>query len=111
MNNNATMTMEQFEELVKHLPEGTDKKKIAKALGIQLPVEIKSIDDQLQQATIVKYATKKTKKNPNPIESEYVAIPSIRIDQSTGARGFYVRTSVARAIAKKLLDICDKNNL
>lgn len=106
-----SMTMEQFEEVMKHLPAGADKKKVAKALGVELPVEVKPLDEQLSKTSVVKYTAKKTKKNPNPIEIEYVVVPSLKIDQSSGAKSLWVRASVARKVAQSILDICNKNNL
>lgn len=104
------MTAEQFEEFFSKLPEGTiDRAKLARTLGVDLPID--PIAVQLGKVKIVKHTPKVTKRNPSPVESEYVSVPSLKLSKDSGTRAFRVKTVVAREIATKLLEICDKHNL
>lgn len=106
------MTFEQFEELAKTLPEGTDHRRVARALGVELPPEpVAPLDEQLADTSLVKHTPKATKRNPSPEEVAYVSVPSLKLDESSGTRGFWVNTRVARQIANKILEVCDENNL
>ena len=108
----AKMTVEEF--MVFSKAEGLDnttERKVAKAMGITLPVEIKPLKDQLAAVGIVKHVPKQTKRNPNPQETVYVAVPSLKIDQNNGTRGFWVKASMARIIAQRILDVADENKL
>jgi len=106
-----TMTLEQFEEFAKTLPETADKRKVARALGLELPVEIRPLDEQLAEASVVKHTPKATKRNPNPQEATYVSVPSLKLDENSGTRSFWVNTRVARQVAERMLALCDENDL
>lgn len=105
------MTLEQFEAFASTLPEGTDKRKVARALGLTLPVEVPALTDQLAGAGIVKHTPKASKANPKPAEKVYVSIPSLTIDESNGTRGFWVNAEVARQVFQRGLAVCDENGL
>lgn len=107
----AVMTLEQFEQFAKNLPEGVDKKKVARVMGVELPVEIKPLDEQLQGVGLVTHTPKSTKRNPTPKETVYVEVPSLKLDKDSGTRGFWVNARVARKIAQQILSVCDKNNI
>ena len=104
------ISLEQFEEITKGLPEDVDRKKVAKALGLELPTEPPPpLDQQLAQAAIVTHTPKITKRNPEPQENTYVSIPSLKLDTASGTRGFWVNTRVARQVAERMLALCDEN--
>lgn len=105
------MTLEQFEKFAETLPEDVDKDKVAKALGVELPVVIRPLDEQLAEASVVKHTPKVTKRNPSPREATYVSIPSLKLDKDSGTRGFWVNTRVARSVAERMLALCDENDL
>ena len=108
----AKMTVEEFMVFSKNesLDPATEKK-VAKAMGIVLPVEIKPLKDQLSAVGIVKHMPKQTKRNPNPQETVYITVPSMKLNQDEGTRGFWVKASVARQIAQRILDVCSENKL
>lgn len=105
------MTLEQFEKFAETLPESADKKKVARALGVELPVIVRSLDEQLAEAAVVKHTPKVTKRNENPQETKYVSIPSLKLDANSGTRSFWVNTRVARSVAERMLALCDENDL
>jgi hypothetical protein len=107
----AIMTVEQFEQFAKSLPEGTDQRKVARAMGVELPVEIKPISEQLAGVSIVKHTPKATKNNATPAEKVYVSVPSLKLDQAEGTRSFWVSTKVARQVAEQIIRTLDANNL
>jgi len=107
----SVMTLEQFEEFAKTLPEDVDRRKVAKAMGLELPVVIPELSEQLAEAGLVTHTPKETKRNPNPQETLYVAVPSLKLDPNNGTRGFWVKASVARRVAERILAICDDNSL
>jgi len=107
----SVMTLEQFEEFAKTLPEGVDRKKVAKAMGLELPIVIQPLDDQLSEAGLVLHTPKVTKRNPSPAETQYVAVPSLKLDAKNGTRGFWVKATVARRVAERILAVCDDNSL
>jgi hypothetical protein len=108
---NAVMTLEQFEQFAANLPENVDRRKVAKAMGIELPVEVKPIDEQLQKICLVKHTPKQTKRNTEPRETLYVDVPSMKLDQNSGSRGFWVNARIARKIAEQIIVVCDQNKL
>ena len=107
----AVMTLEQFEAFAKNLSQDVDKKKVAKAMGIELPIEIKPLTEQLAAVGVVKHTPKVTKRNAAPQETTYVEVPSLKLDQTSGTRGFWVNAKVARQIAQRILEVCDTNKL
>lgn len=48
----ANFTLEQFEELTKDLDQNVDRRKVARALGLTLPVEILPLDEQLNEVAL-----------------------------------------------------------
>ena len=106
------MTLEQFYAFASQLPEGTDTRRVARSLGLTLPAEpIAPLVDQLAQATVVRHTAKVSKTNPTPQEKVYVDVPSLKLSENDGTRGFWVRGTVARQIAQTILRVCDQNNL
>jgi hypothetical protein len=107
----AVMTLEQFENFAKTLDPNIDRKKVAKAMGLELPVVVEPIDTQLAGVGLVKHTPKVTKRNAAPRETLYVEVPSLKLDQTSGTRGFWVNARVARQIAQRILAVCDENSL
>lgn len=107
----AVMTIEQFEKFAATLPDNIDRKRVAKAMGIELPVEVQPLDEQLKSVGLVKHTPKVTKRNATPHETLYVEVPSLKLDQASGTRGFWVNARVARQIAQRILAVCDENSL
>jgi hypothetical protein len=105
------MTLEQFEKFAATLPENVDRRKVARAMGLELPVEVKPLTEQLQSVGLVKHTPKQTKKNAEPRETLYVEVPSLKLDQTSGTRGFWVNARVARKIAEQIIKVCDDNSL
>ena len=108
---NTVMTLEQFEKFASSLPENIDRGKVARAMGLELPVEVKPIEEQLQGVGLVKHTPKQTKRNAEPRETLYVGVPSFKLDQNSGTRGFWVNARVARRVAEQILKVCDDNSL
>lgn len=111
MANQQKMTLDQFEAFASTLPEGADRRKVARALGLTLPVEVPPLADQLKEAAVVKHTPKASKANPKPTEKTYVSIPSLQIDEATGTRSFWVNAEVARQVFARGLEICDEAGL
>lgn len=107
----AIMTAEQFEQFASNLPDNVDRNKVARAMGVELPVEIRPLDEQLSEVSIVKHTPKANKRNTAPTETVYVAVPSLKLGQSTGTRGFWVNATCARQIAERIIKTLDDNNL
>lgn len=107
----ANMTLEQFEEFAKDLPEDADRRKVAKALGLTLPVVIAPLSEQLEAVAVKQHTPKVTKNNANPQEIGYVTVPSLKLDETSGTRGFWVNSKVARSVAERILAVCDANDL
>ena len=107
----TVMTLEQFEKFASNLPENVDRRKVAKAMGLELPVEVKPLGEQLQGIGLVKHTPKQTKKNAEPRETLYVEVPFLKLDQNSGTRGFWVNARVARKIAEQIIRVCDDNSL
>ncbi len=107
----ANMTLEQFEKFAENLPEDADRRKVARAVGLELPVEILPLDEQLTEVAVVTHTPKVTKRNPIPQELTYVSVPSLKLGQNSGTKGFWVNTKVARQVAERILAVCDANDL
>ena len=107
----ANMTLEQFDEFAKNLPESADRRRVAKALGLELPVKVLPLTEQLAEVAVVNHTPKVTKRNPTPQETTYVSVPSLKLGQNSGTKGFWVKTSVARDVAERILAVCDANDL
>jgi len=105
----ANVTLEQFEALYKAAPAGTSRKRLARLLGVTLPVD--SISKQLEAAALVTHTAEVSKSNPTPKQKVYVSIPNLLLDGGDSARGFWVNADVAREIFARGLEICDQNNL
>ncbi|KKK55176.1 hypothetical protein LCGC14_3077240 [marine sediment metagenome] len=107
----SVMTLEQFEEFAKTLPEGVNRKKVAKAMGLELPVVIPPLDDQLKEVGLINHTPKETKRNPSPQETLYVAVPSLKLSKDNGTRSFWVKAEVARRVANQILSVCNDYDL
>ena len=108
---NIIMTVEQFEKFATTLPENVDRRKVAKAMGIELSVEVKPLSEQLKNVGLVKHTPKQTKKNVEPCETLYVEVPSLKLGQNSGTKGFWVKACVARKIAEQIISVCNQNKL
>lgn len=108
---NVIKTVEQFMAYAETLPESVDRKKLAKALGIVLPVEVKPLPEQLAEAKLVTHTPKAKEGGPEPTERTYVEIPALQVDESSRTRKVWVRAEIAREAFKRGLELCDKHNL
>ena len=103
----ATMTLEQFEIFAKTLPEGANRRKLAKALGLELPPDpVAPLADQLGEVEVIKH-TPKAAKGQTATERTYVSVPNLKLSDTESARGFWVRADVARQVANRILEVCD----
>ena len=107
----AVMTLEQFEKFAQTLPADVDRKRVAKAMGLELPIVVPPLTEQLNAVKVLKHVPKASKRNATPQETTYVEVPSLKLDQTSGTRGFWVNARVARQIAQRILEVCDKNSL
>lgn len=89
----SKMTIGQFKEFIKTLPEEADTKGIAKALGLVLPLNM--------QLEAVRFDS----------SSNTISIPALMLDSGETVGRRTVDTRVARNVATKILDICNKNDL
>ena len=105
------MTLEQFEEFAKNLPESADRRKVARAYGLELPIKILPLNEQLSEVAMVNHTPKVTKRNPTPQETTYISVPSLKLGQNSGTKGFWVNTRVARQVAERILAVCDANDM
>jgi len=115
MSEGNVITLEQLKEYLNSFPgemNDAQRRRIAKQLGHELPeAPPAELPVQLQEVKVVRgYVGKKTKKNPNPKPKDYVTVPSLKL-QGDGAKGFWVRTSVARAVANRILAVCDAESI
>lgn len=103
------MSLEEFEAFFTTLPEGTDKRRLARALGLDLPVEVKPVAEQLAKVEVIKHTPKV--KNKTPVEQTYITVPALQLGDAGSTRGFWLRADTARSVANRILEVCDKNNL
>lgn len=89
----ADMSIEQFEELAKTLPEEANMRGIAKQLGLILPMHMQLED--------VKYDS----------EGNTIAVPSLMLEDGTKVGRRTVDARVARQVAERILAVCDAHNL
>lgn len=89
----ADMTMEQFEEFAKTLPEGANKRGVAKQLGLVLPMHM-----QLEEVSYD--GTEGT-----------ISIPSLMLEDGNKVGRRTIDARVARQTAERILAVCDENNL
>jgi hypothetical protein len=103
-----SITLEQFNDFAKNLDD-TERKRVARSLGLKLPQEpVSPLSDQLQQ---VKVASHKSKRNPDAPERQYVMVPHLKITNEESARGFWLNARIARSVAKRIIEICDEKGL
>jgi hypothetical protein len=69
------------------------------------------LSEQLSKIGVVKHTPKASKRVPAPQETLYVAVPSLKLDENSGTRSFWVNTRVAREVAQRILEVCDENDL
>lgn len=109
----AIKTIEEFNAYAESLPESVDRRRLAKALGLELPkapVVIPPVDKQLDAMKLVTH-TPKTSEEGGGVERTYVEIPAVKLDESGGTRKVWVRAEVARAAFERGLELCNKHNL
>ena len=104
------MSLEQFQEFAKTLPEGADEKKVAHSLGVELPVIIPSLDEQLAQAYVRNHELKATKTREANTR-QYLYFPALKLDEKTSMKPMMVNTRVARKFAERMIALCDENDL
>jgi len=107
----AIKTIEEFNAYAETLDESVDRRKLAKALGLELPKEPPPpVAEQLASAGLVTH-TPKTKGDESAVERTYVEIPALKLEGETGTRKVWVRVEVARAAFTRGLEVCDEHNL
>lgn len=108
----AEMTLEAFDELCERAGDGVNRKRLAKLLNVELPKEpIAPLAEQLGNVGITEYTPKVTKTRPNPSPRDYVSVPSLKIDEDTSTKPFMVNATVARAVAERIIAVCDSEGL
>ena len=112
MSDTTNLTPEQIQEYLGSLPADlpyTKKRSIAKALGYDLPPP--ELSDQLQAVSVVRgHVGKATKKTPNPTPVDYITVPSLILEDS-GTKGFWLRTSVSRAVLARMTEVLDAEDV
>ena len=111
MSEKKELSLEQVEAFLDSFPgEMSDaiRRKVAKNLGHELPKPpLPELSEQLQEVKLEKgYIGKKTKRNPNPQPKDYITVPSLKFEDD-GVKGFWLRTKYARAVANRILEVCD----
>lgn len=89
----ADMTMEQFEEFAKTLPEGANKRGIAKQLGLVLPMHM-----QLEE---VNYDS----------DESTISVPALMLKDGSKVGRRTIDARVARQVAERILAVCDEHSL
>ena len=104
------MDIEQFNAYAAGLPESVDRRKLAKAMNVELPAEpVPSLDAQLAEVKLITHTPKASGKD-EAVERTYVEIPALKLDGG-GTRKVWVRAEVARKAFEKGLEVLGKNNL
>jgi hypothetical protein len=109
----AIKTIEQFNAYAENLPESVDRRRLAKALGLELPkapVVIPPVGTQLAEMKLITHTPKTSEEDTAGVERTYVEIPAIKLEGG-GTRKVWVRAEVARAAFQRGLELCDKHNL
>jgi len=113
MSEKNVITLKQLQEHFENSKlTASQKRNVADKLGIDLPDEpIPELSDQLQEVKVVRgHVGKATKRNPKPQPKDYITVPSLKLEND-GARGFWLKTNVARAVAKRILEVCDAEGI
>lgn len=109
-----SVTLEQLQELFEAtgVTDLASQKKMAKDLGLTLPEPPPpELPEQLQAVKVVRgHVGKKTRRNPDPQPKDYIAVPALKLEND-GARGFWVNATVARQVAKRILEVCDAEGI
>jgi hypothetical protein len=110
----AIKTIEEFNAYAESLSESVDRRRLAKAMGFELPkapVVIPSVGTQLAEMKLVTHTPKTSEEGAESVERTYVEIPAIKLDEGSGTRKVWVRAEVARAAFERGLELCNKHNL
>ena len=111
MSNSNVITAEQLKQYMNDSGEMSDeqRKSIAKKLSVKLPdAPPAELSEQLQGIKVVRDYVAKRGKNPQP--KDYVTVPTLKLE-GDGSKGFWVRTRVARAVAERILAVCDAEGI
>lgn len=112
MSNN--INLEQLQKLFETtgVTDVASQKKMAKDLGLTLPEPPPAeLSEQLLGVKVVRgHVGKVTKRNPEPRPKDYISVPALKLE-GDGARGFWVNAAVARSVALKILEVCDKEGI
>lgn len=92
----SEMNVEQFRELSETLPEGADKRRVAKELGLTLP-----LDMQLEDVRVT----------DDKKAGRVVSIPSLELDDGSQVGRRTIDARVARQVAQRVLEVCDTAEL
>lgn len=107
----SKITIDEFNAFAISLPENVNKRKLAMALGLELPRDpIPTLDKQLEDMKVIKHSPK-TDGDKQSVERMYIEIPALKLDGTTGTRKVWIRAEIAREAFKKGLELCDKHNL
>lgn len=111
MSKSSVITAEQLRQFMNISGEMSDgqRQEIAKRLSVKLPeAPPAELPVQLQEVKVVRNYVAKRGKNPQP--RDYVTVPSLKLE-GDGSKGFWVRTSVARAVANRILAVCNAEGI
>jgi len=104
MSDNS-MGLEEVIAFLDNLGDISDAKRrsIAKTLGHTLPPS--EISEQLSAVVV-----KRGHIGKNKVPTDYVTVPNF-ILESGSARGFWLRTDLARRVAERILAVCDAEGI
>jgi hypothetical protein len=107
----TSMTLEQVQVYLDSLPSDVDdrqRRRIAKTLGHELPKPpVKAISEQLSAVQIVRGHVPKRAKPGTP-GRDYVAIPTLELEDGTTVRGAWIRLDIASDVGQCLIDTASK---
>lgn len=109
----SNISLEQLEGFLDSFElSDAKRRKIASRFGHDIPEPPPpELSEQLQEVCVKRgHVGKATKRNPNPQPVDYVVVPSLKLD-GTGTKGFWVNTRVARAVAKRILAVCEAEGI
>ena len=88
------------------------RRKIASRLGHEIPeAPPAELSEQLLAVAVKRdHVGKVTPRNKTPQPTSYVTVPSLKLE-GTGTKGFWVNTQVARAVANRILAVCDAESI
>lgn len=103
--------LEGFFDTVGNLSDA-QRRKVASRFGYEIPeAPPAELSEQLLEVAVKRdHVGKVTKRNPTPQPTSYVTVPSLKLE-GAGTKGFWVNTLVARAVANRILAVCDAEGI